>query len=87
MLRFFPVSTIKIDRSFLVGLPDSVPNRAIVKATIALASELRINVVAEGVENEQQFRFLKYLGCDYFQGYFFAEPISSDVLEELLVKN
>jgi len=87
MLRFLPVSTIKIDRSFLVGLPDSVPNRAIVKATIALASELRINVVAEGVENEQQFRFLKNLGCDYFQGYFFAEPISSDVLEELLVKN
>ncbi|KZR90121.1 Phytochrome-like protein cph2 [Synechococcus sp. MIT S9509] len=87
MLRFLPVSTIKIDRSFLVGLPDSVSNRAIVKATIALASELGINVVAECVENEQQFRFLNNLGCDYFQGYFFTKQIASNVLEKLFIKN
>lgn len=85
MLKSLPVNTVKIDGSFIAGLPDSAPNRAIVKATIALALELGIKVVAECVESEREFEYLKSLGCNYFQGYYLAKPMPSEDLEKLVI--
>ena len=86
MLKSLPVNTVKIDGSFVADLPESPHSRAICKATIAMASELGIKVVAECVENEQQFEYLLEIGCNYFQGYYFSKPLSSKDLEKLLTK-
>ena len=73
-LKHLPLDTIKIDQSFVAGL-DGDADRSIVEAVIALAHGLRIEVVAEGIETETQFRLLREMGCDVGQGYLFARPL------------
>ncbi|HXQ75752.1 MAG TPA: EAL domain-containing protein [Acidimicrobiales bacterium] len=73
-VRDLPISTIKIDRSFVSGLGQSDHDEAIVIAVTQLARTLGLRVVAEGVETEAQFAFLSRVGCDYSQGYLFGRP-------------
>jgi diguanylate cyclase (GGDEF)-like protein/PAS domain S-box-containing protein len=80
-LRRFPVQSVKIDRSFVVDLPSNEGSRTLVRAIIALAHELNLLVVAEGVETEEQLSFLKTQQCDSLQGYMFSRPVSAEQLE------
>lgn len=83
-LKQFPVSVIKIDRSFIKGLPDSQDDASITTAVIALAHSLNIKVVAEGVETSQQLQFLTEQGCDMVQGYYFSQPLAeTNILTQL----
>ncbi|MEL6441225.1 MAG: GGDEF domain-containing response regulator [Cyanobacteria bacterium J06621_8] len=84
-LRYLPVDIVKIDRSF-IGPEINNTNYDIIKAIINLAHSLGLDVIAEGIETEAQLNILRGLGCEYGQGYFFAYPLdSSDVLN--LVNN
>jgi diguanylate cyclase (GGDEF)-like protein len=83
-MKHFPVSTLKIDRSFISSIESEPKDAAIVAAIIILAHELGLKVVAEGVENEAQFRLLEARECDQIQGYFFSRPVPFEELVHLL---
>jgi diguanylate cyclase (GGDEF)-like protein len=85
-VKHFPIDTIKIDRSFVSGVTSSTSDAAIAGATIAMARQLGLNVVAEGVEQGAQLEFLRRHGCENYQGYFFSEPIAATAFGELLAK-
>jgi diguanylate cyclase (GGDEF)-like protein len=75
LLQKLPISSLKIDRSFVAQLPDSHDDAEIVRAIISLAHNLKIGVIAEGVENKAQLEFLIKHECDQVQGYFFSPPV------------
>ena len=79
-LKRFPVSTLKIDRSFVQGIPHSGHDRAITCAMVTLGRELHLDVIAEGVENGQQLDFLLSCGCRRIQGFYFARPMPAEEL-------
>jgi hypothetical protein len=80
-LRSFPFDSIKIDRSFIHDLSSKKDSRAIVRAVAQLASSLRMETTAEGVETQAELDYLKRLGCTQAQGYFFSEARpANDVL-------
>jgi diguanylate cyclase (GGDEF)-like protein len=83
-LKRFPVDQIKIDPSFIADIHRDPNGAAIVRATIALAHGLGVPVVAEGVENEAQIRFLREHDCDIVQGYLYGRPGSPDAVREAL---
>lgn len=83
-LKRFPVTSIKIDRSFVKGLPQDSDDSAIVRAIITMAHSLGLKVTAEGVETEEQLEVLRRLDCDELQGYLFSRPIPANEFEELL---
>lgn len=83
-LKRFPVDQIKIDPSFIADIHRDPNGAAIVRATIALAHGLGVPVVAEGVENEAQIRFLREHHCDIVQGYLYGRPGSPDAIREAL---
>ncbi len=81
-LKRLPVNIIKVDRSFVMDIPDDTDDMEITAAVIAMAHKLRYKVVAEGIETEAQCKFLREAGCDYGQGYFFSRPLHpSNLLE------
>jgi EAL domain-containing protein (putative c-di-GMP-specific phosphodiesterase class I) len=80
-LKRFPVSTLKIDQSFVRDMVASADDGAIVAATIALGHSLRLNVIAEGVESAEQLDFLRDHDCDESQGFLFSAPVSGPDLE------
>jgi diguanylate cyclase (GGDEF)-like protein len=83
-LHRFPIDILKIDRSFIMRLEEASENQEIVKAIVNLGINLGLMVISEGVETEGQLDFLKSIGCDYGQGYFFSRPVESqNVLEQL----
>ncbi len=90
-LRDLPLDTIKIDRSFVKDLaePRLAPHYAValVRAITSVAETLDLEIVAEGVENEETARMLKQLGCHLAQGYFFARPLPESEVRELLPLN
>ena len=75
-LHNFPVSGMKIDRSFINNVVDNPDHIAIVNAVVTLAHNLRLDLIAEGVETLDQMSMLKSMGCDFAQGYFFQQPLS-----------
>jgi EAL domain-containing protein (putative c-di-GMP-specific phosphodiesterase class I) len=79
----FPFDTIKIDRSFVQNLGDDTESRAIVSSIISLSRNLRLNVVAEGVETELQLRELRDLRCSRIQGYLFGRPMPPEQVRAL----
>jgi len=85
-LKQFPVSVIKIDRSFIKELPHSQDDASITTAVIALAHSLNIKVVAEGVETPEQLQFLTEHDCDMVQGYYFSQPLAETALVIQLTK-
>ena len=83
-LRRFPLDIIKIDRSLVTGLEHEEEVAMIARAVISLGQSLRKTVVAEGVENQAQFDFLRFQGCHEFQGYLLARPVRQHEITELL---
>jgi diguanylate cyclase (GGDEF)-like protein/PAS domain S-box-containing protein len=83
-LKTFPLNCLKIDKSFVDGLPDSVEDTAIVRTILALGSSLGMEVLAEGVETQAQFDLLRDCGVDVIQGYYFAKPLPEAQLSELM---
>ncbi|MGV2168441.1 putative bifunctional diguanylate cyclase/phosphodiesterase [Agrobacterium sp. 16-172Ci] len=86
MLKTFPLSCMKIDRSFLTHLPEKTKDSAIVSIMIQLAGSLGIDVIAEGVEASEQATFLRDAGCPYGQGYYFSRPVPAEAIEDMLAK-
>jgi EAL domain-containing protein (putative c-di-GMP-specific phosphodiesterase class I) len=84
-LKRFPVRKIKIDRAFIRELEASSEDRAIVAAVMALANSLQLQVVAEGVETEEQLALLRGYGCQYVQGWLFARALDAGAVQALLV--
>jgi diguanylate cyclase (GGDEF)-like protein/PAS domain S-box-containing protein len=84
-LRRFPVTTVKIDRSFVERLDLGRPDVAIVAGIIDIGHTLGLEVVAEGVEEEFQLATLRDLGCDFAQGYLFSKPITAEAFTEVLL--
>jgi diguanylate cyclase (GGDEF)-like protein/PAS domain S-box-containing protein len=85
-LQQFPISTLKIDQSFVRGLKADRDNAAIVAAIIRMAHSLRLEVVAEGVESAEQLEFLREHGCDYAQGHLFGDHMTGEAFGALLVE-
>jgi diguanylate cyclase (GGDEF)-like protein len=83
-LRHFPINRLKIDRSFVESITTDHNNAAISRAIIVLAHSLRLRVIAEGVETEEQLRFLESLECDEVQGYLFSRPVTAESIPQLL---
>jgi diguanylate cyclase (GGDEF)-like protein/PAS domain S-box-containing protein len=83
-LKEFPVHAIKLDMAFVAGLPDSPKDAAIVRAIIALAHNLGLRCVAEGIERKEQMAFLKKEGCEMGQGYLYSRPVPLEAFEALL---
>lgn len=82
--KHIPVDTLKIDQSFIHDMSSNITDASIVKAIISLAHDLKLSVIAEGVETNQQFEFLKENACGAYQGYYFSMPISAEKLSRLL---
>jgi EAL domain-containing protein (putative c-di-GMP-specific phosphodiesterase class I) len=83
-LRRFPIDVLKIDQSFVRELSIDADDEAIVRAIVTLAHSLRLEVIAEGVENTAQLDFLRDEGCDMMQGYHYSRPLGSEAFEQLL---
>lgn len=83
-LRQFPVSKLKIDRSFIQDVATNPDDAAITNAIIGMAKSLNLKVIAEGVETEAQMSFLSARNCDEIQGYYFSKPLMADEAEEKL---
>ncbi|HWW62641.1 MAG TPA: EAL domain-containing protein, partial [Thermoanaerobaculia bacterium] len=77
-LKEFPIDTVKIDKGFLRDVTGDDTAAAIVSYVINLAHTLRLKVVAEGVETDQQYTFLRHYACDLMQGYLFSPPLPAD---------
>jgi EAL domain-containing protein (putative c-di-GMP-specific phosphodiesterase class I) len=86
-LHHFPVDALKIDRSFVKLMNDDSDKLEIVKLIIAMAHNLKMNVVAEGIETIEQYDQLNALDCEYLQGFFFSKPISAEDIETFLRQN
>ena len=85
-LRLFPISTLKVDKSFVAGLGENHSDESIVTAIVGLAHSLGLNSVAEGVETELQAQYLNNIGCSEVQGYLYSKPIPGQLFEQWCVK-
>ena len=85
-LKRFDVRALKIDKSFIAGLPQDTENAAITRAIIAMAHGLKMVVVAEGVETDEQLVMLEEYGCDMVQGYFLGHPSPHDTITAMLAR-
>lgn len=83
-LKHLPISELKIDRSFITDIPENEDDMAIVDSIIAISKSLKLDLIAEGVETEEQKEFLLSKGCDRVQGYLYARPMPEDKISELL---
>ena len=83
-LKRFPIDGLKIDRTFVEDMVTDASDAAIVSAIIAMAHALTLRVTAEGVETEDQLRFLDAHGCSSIQGYLVGRPMSADAITKML---
>jgi diguanylate cyclase (GGDEF)-like protein/PAS domain S-box-containing protein len=86
-IKNFPVNTLKVDRSFIRNIPHNSENKAITEAVIIMGKNLRLTVVAEGVETQEEENFLRQQVCDEMQGFHFSKPITPDQFADLLRSN
>ncbi len=80
-LKRLPIDTVKLDRSFVKGASTDPDDAALVMAIVTLAHNLKLRVIAEGVETEEQALFLRLLRCDEAQGFLFGKPMPPEVFE------
>ncbi|MGI2174054.1 EAL domain-containing protein [Shewanella ulleungensis] len=85
-LRSYPFDTLKVDKSFINDITVDPGDLELVGAAIAMGHGLNLNVVAEGIETEEQYQLLNALKCDYGQGYLFSKPLPQAEFEALLEK-
>jgi diguanylate cyclase (GGDEF)-like protein len=85
-LKQLPVDSIKLDQTFVRGLPGDANDTAIARAVIALGRSLNLAVVAEGVERDEQYEYLRELGCDAIQGYLISRPMPADEVAQWLCR-
>ncbi len=85
-LKDLPIDELKIDRSFIMDMEDNINKQKIVEMIILLAKQLKLNVVAEGVETASQLKLLKEMQCDYVQGFYFSKPITIGEIREKYYK-
>lgn len=83
-LKNFPISVLKIDKSYIDNICSDESDKSIVETIINLSHKLKLKVVAEGVEVEKQYEILKKLGCDFIQGYYFSKPLPPTEIYEIL---
>lgn len=83
-LKKLPIDTLKIDRSFITGIPENTDDVQIAKTIVTMAHGMGMDVVAEGIETEDQLNFLKSLGCEQGQGYYLFRPQPADEIETWL---
>lgn len=83
-LKRFPLTTLKIDRAFVKDLTTNDEDEAIVRAIVALAHSLNLQVIAEGIETQEQYEFLKERGCEQGQGFLFSRPFPADEIRSFL---
>lgn len=83
-LRNYPFDMLKVDRSFINDLVDDPADRELINAAISMAHSLKLKVVAEGVENQEQYKLLKELKCDYVQGYLIGKPMNAQAFSEFM---
>lgn len=86
-LRRFSIDELKIDRSFIVDMESNETAKKIVETVIALGQALGMRVTAEGVETENQQRYLQQIGCDEIQGYFFSRPLREETFTDLIIRH
>lgn len=84
-LKRFPIDALKIDRSFVKDIPRDQDDMAITAAIIAMGHQLNLEIVAEGVESNEQLAFLRQRGCETAQGYLIGKPVAADVLHRQLL--
>jgi len=87
LLKRLPITKLKIDKSFIADIPNSSDDIAIVQAIIALGKSLKLDLIAEGVENIEQEDFLRENGCTQMQGYYYSYPLSAKELKEKFLLN
>jgi len=85
-LKRFPLQVLKIDRSFVKGVPDDANDRALVEAIIAMAGSLDLEIVGEGVETEAQLEFLRERGVRLVQGFLYSRPVASEAIRRLVAE-
>ncbi|HEU0016485.1 MAG TPA: EAL domain-containing protein, partial [Longimicrobium sp.] len=83
-LHRLPLDGVKVDRSFVRGLDGDARSRGVLRAVMALARELGLEVVVEGVEEQRQMEALRELGCGFAQGYLFSPAVDGDRLREMM---
>jgi diguanylate cyclase (GGDEF)-like protein len=83
-LKELPLDELKIDRAFIMGMSENDKSRAIVATIVFLAQKLNLSTVAEGVENKEQLAYLRGLGCQQYQGFYFSPPVPSNEIVELI---
>ncbi|WP_018754827.1 bifunctional diguanylate cyclase/phosphodiesterase [Paenibacillus terrigena] len=86
-LTNFPLDKLKIDQSFIRDMPTNLNNKAIVSTIISMARHLNLQVIAEGVETEEQLHFLRDEICDEVQGYLFSKPLSVEEMEQYFIRS
>jgi len=86
-LKRLPLNTLKIDRTFVHDIQTEDDSTTLVKAIVAMANSLRMNIIVEGVETEQQLEILQEMGCKVAQGYYFSKPVVAEELSNLLIEH
>ncbi|MFT5756994.1 MAG: diguanylate cyclase (GGDEF)-like protein/PAS domain S-box-containing protein [Alteromonadaceae bacterium] len=84
-LKKLPINLLKIDRSFITDVLQNKDDEAIVETIIAMTKHMNLHVIAEGVENKDQYEWLKAHGCDYYQGFYFSRPLSKQDFEQKIL--
>jgi diguanylate cyclase (GGDEF)-like protein/PAS domain S-box-containing protein len=85
-LRKLPIDTVKVDQSFVRRMTEDPDSLEIVRATVTMAHNLGMDVIAEGVETAEEARLLRGMKCEYGQGYYFSKPVDAEAAESLLTK-
>jgi EAL domain-containing protein (putative c-di-GMP-specific phosphodiesterase class I) len=86
-LKRMPITALKIDQSFIEGIPGDADSRAIVQAMIAVAKHFKLKVVAEGIESLEQVQYMREVGCDFAQGFFYSRSLTAGNILEYLERS
>jgi EAL domain-containing protein (putative c-di-GMP-specific phosphodiesterase class I) len=84
-LKALPARTLKIDRTFVQGVPENIDDCRILRAMIVFGKSLNLKIVIEGIETKEQAKFCRKYGADLLQGYLFSKPIASENIERLFL--